>query len=51
MSAAPTENELELVAEHGSNPLTRALATVQLAKKQGRLDELRELIDEPGGGR
>lgn len=49
--SAPTEAELEMVAEHGSSPLTQSLAAVQLARRRGRLDELRELIDEPGGGR
>lgn len=37
---SPTDEELELVARHGSNDLTRALATVQLARRKDRLDEL-----------
>lgn len=38
--------DLALVARHGSNDLTRALAAVQLAKRDGREDELRALLDE-----
>lgn len=48
MSAEPSTGELELVARHGSNDLTRALATVQLAKRRGRLDDLRELAEAEG---
>lgn len=41
-----TDAELELVFEHGSNSLTQALAAVQLAKRRGKLDGLRELADD-----
>lgn len=44
--AGPTNQELKLVADHGSGPLERALAAVMLAKQQGREDELRRLLDE-----
>lgn len=43
-----TEDRLELVALHGSSDLTRALATVRLAREQGRLAELRELVGDEG---
>lgn len=39
-----SDQQLELVANHGSGPLERALATVMLAKRRDRLDELRDLI-------
>lgn len=41
----PTEGELFLVACHGSGPIERALATVQLAQRQNRLDELVDLME------
>lgn len=44
-SDEPTNKDLELVARHGSGPLERAIATVQLAKREDRLDELRDLAD------
>lgn len=47
MSDKPTTSELRLVARHGSGPLERALATVQLARREGREAELRELLGEP----
>ena len=42
----PTDEQLRLVARHGSGPFERALAAAQLAKRQGREDELRRRIDE-----
>ena len=42
----PSEDDLELVARNGSNELTRALATVQLAKRRGELDELEEALEK-----
>jgi len=45
-AAGPTEKDLELVAKHGSNDLTRALATVELADRRGELGELRESLEE-----
>lgn len=42
----PSEADLELVAEHGSNDLIRALATAQLARRRERLDELEEFLEE-----
>ena len=42
----PTNEELELVARHGSGRFERALATVQLAERQDRLDELEALLEE-----
>jgi|GEM_PF-5572686 len=46
----PTDDDLRLVARHGSGRFVRALATVRLLKRQGREDELRELVDDEGGG-
>lgn len=40
----PTDEQLRLVARHGSGPFERALATVRLCRRQGRLDELKERI-------
>jgi len=42
----PTDDQLRMVARHGSGKFVRALATVQLAKRQGREDELREMVGE-----
>lgn len=47
MPTEPTTAHLELVVRHGSGDFVRALATVQLARRRGREDELRELLDEP----
>lgn len=41
----PTIEELKLVAQHGSGTVERALAVVQLAKRQDRLEELQEFTD------
>ena len=54
MAEEPTDEQLELVARYGSGSIERALATVQLAKRRGREDELRRLVegmvdDETGG--
>lgn len=45
MTESPSMDQIKLVAKHGSSPLMRALAIVELADKQGRLDELRELVE------
>ena len=45
MVEEPTDEQLELVARHGSGTIERALATVQLAKRRDRIDELRLLVD------
>lgn len=46
MTERPTDEQLRLVVEHGSGPLERAIATVQLAKRQNREDELRQLVED-----
>lgn len=46
MAEAPSTAHLELIARHGSGPLERALATVLLARRRGREQELRDLIEE-----
>lgn len=38
--------DLELVARHGSNRVTRCLATVQLARQQDRLGELKQFLED-----
>lgn len=48
MVEEPTDEQLELVARHGSGAIERALATVQLAKRRDRIDELRLLVDARG---
>ena len=48
MSADPGDEDLALVAQHGTTDLTRALATVRLARRRGRLDELRDTFDLDG---
>jgi hypothetical protein len=48
MTKRPTTEELMLVVRHGSGAIERALATVQLAKRRDRLDELRLLVDANG---
>lgn len=45
-SDEPTVEDLRLVAHHGSGPLVRALAVVQLAKRQDRLDDLIDLMGD-----
>ena len=42
----PTTEELKLVARHGSGAIERSLAVVELAKRQGRLDELVEVTED-----
>jgi hypothetical protein len=42
----PTNEQLRLVARHGSGNFVRALATVMLMKRQGREDELRDLTND-----
>jgi hypothetical protein len=49
MSDELTDDQPRMVARHGSGKFVRALAKVQLAKRQGREDELRELVDDRGG--
>ena len=44
-----TDDDLELVARHGSGKFIRAVAATKLAKRQGRLEELREKVDDCGG--
>lgn len=51
MAEEPTDEQLELVARHGSGAIERALATVQLAKRRNQIDELRRLIDASGDTR
>ena len=48
MSESPTTDELALVARHGSGPLARSLALVQLAERRGQLDEVRNIVDDDG---
>ena len=48
MAKEPTDEQLELVARHGSGAVERALATVQLAERRDRTDELRQLIGANG---
>ncbi len=48
MAEEPTDEQLELVARHGSGAVERALATIQLAKRRNRMDELLQLIDANG---
>jgi len=42
----PTDDELRMVARHGSGPFERALATVRLARRHDRVEELREIVNE-----
>jgi len=44
-----TEEELRLVAKYGSGYFIRAVAVTKLAKRQGRLEELREFAKNKGG--
>ena len=46
MANRPTDEQLALVAHHGSGPIERALATVRLARRRERDDELRRLVEE-----
>jgi len=45
----PTDEELRMVVRHGSGKLTRALAATKLAKRQDKLEELREMVGDCGG--
>lgn len=49
MANEPTDEQLALVARHGGGPIERALATVRLAKRRGREDELRRLVEDAVG--
>jgi hypothetical protein len=44
----PTRDELELTARHSTNRLSRYMAIAEIAKRDGRLDELREAVDIEG---
>jgi hypothetical protein len=44
-----SKEELHLLAEHGSNELTRALGLVLLYRKDERLDKLKELVGDSRG--
>ena len=46
----PTDEQLRLVARHGSGQFVRALATVRLLRRQGREDELSRVLNEREGG-
>ena len=46
MERGPSDEQLQLVKDHGAGSLERALATVLLAKRNGRIDELRNLLEE-----
>lgn len=46
MAEDPPTGHLVLFARHGSGPFERALATVSLARRRGREQELRELIED-----
>ena len=48
MADEPTDKQLELVARHGSGAIERALATVQLARRRDREEELRQLVEATG---
>lgn len=48
MADEPTDDQLKLVVRHGNGSIERALATVQLAKRRGREDDLRRLIEAVG---
>ena len=54
MANEPTDEQLALVARHGSGAIERALATVRLAKRHGREHELCRLVenvvDDDNGG-
>jgi hypothetical protein len=39
------KSKLEKIAKHGSGPVERSLAVVKLYEKEGRLSELRKLLD------
>jgi hypothetical protein len=43
-----TNEQLRLVAQHGSGRLVRALATVRLLRRQGREEELQEVLKNGG---
>lgn len=50
MANEPSDEQLKLVARHGSGAIERALATVHLAKRREREDELRRLVEEVADG-
>ena len=41
-----TDEDLRFVVEYGNGKFIRALAVVKLAKRKGKLEELREMIDD-----
>jgi len=41
-----TDEDLRFVVEYGNGRLIRALAVVKLAKRKGKLEELREMIND-----
>ena len=41
-----TDDELRLVARHGSGAFIRSVALVRLARRRGRMDELREQVED-----
>lgn len=41
-----TNEDLRLVIRHGSGVFVRAVAAVRLARREDRLDELRELVED-----
>lgn len=45
MANGPTEAELVLVVRHGTGPIVRALAIVILAKRKGREEDLRQILN------
>jgi hypothetical protein len=49
MSDDLTEDNLRLVARHGSGKFIRAVAAVKLMKREGRMDDLKEKVDTNGG--
>lgn len=42
----PTTEDLKLVAQHGSGDIERMLAIIELAKRQGQLEELHGLMED-----
>lgn len=41
-----TDDDLRLVARHGSGEFTKAIALVKLARRRGKLDVLAEHVDD-----
>jgi hypothetical protein len=40
-----SDEELQMVAQHGSGPLERSLAVVRLARRHDRIDEIEEIAE------